>query len=74
MLRRVWACACLGALLVTGVASAGNNTATSSTGTQSGVDLVPVLPAPFGVLLLAGLGLGGMALLARRRDPLAEAG
>jgi hypothetical protein len=35
---------------------------------------VPALPAPFGVLLFAGLGLGGVALFARRGDPLANAG
>jgi hypothetical protein len=35
---------------------------------------VPAMPAPFGVLLWAGLGAGGVVLLARRRDPLARAG
>jgi hypothetical protein len=29
---------------------------------------VPALPAPFGTLLLVGLGLGGLALAAHRRD------
>jgi hypothetical protein len=35
---------------------------------------VPALPTPFGALLWAGFGLGGVALLARRRDPELEAG
>ena len=53
-----------GVLLVTGIASAGGYG-----------DYLPVhLPAPFGALAWAALGLGGVALFVRRRDPEAEAG
>jgi len=40
----------------------------------AGVANAPSLPSPFGVLLVAGFGLGGLALLARRSDPSADSG
>jgi hypothetical protein len=56
-----------GVLLATGVASAAGYGGYSA--------YLPLhLPAPFGALAWAGLGLGSVALFAARRDPEAAAG
>jgi hypothetical protein len=79
MRRSILVLAGLAALLVAGVASAGDysavtNELTSFLTAPTVVNLANTVPAPFGALFWAGLGVGGIALIARRRDPHVEAG
>ncbi len=79
MRRSILVLSGLGALLVAGVASAGDynavtNELSSLLSTPALGNLADGVPAPFGALFWAGLGVGGVALLARRRDPHAETG
>jgi hypothetical protein len=79
MRRSILVLSGLGALLVAGVASAGDynavtNELASFLSAPTVLNLAHSVPAPFGALFWAGLGVGGVALLAHRRDPHAEPG
>lgn len=78
MKHGLWACAGLCLFLVTAAASASDHDDSASEprtpAPVAAPSEPPALPAPFGVLLVSGFGLGAMALVARRRDPLADAG